>query len=85
MKTCHDGQAVEYYIPKKWLRVNPGPRLTDEQRAAKAEAARKAFSARKSTMTTEGDDTTPAGEGIYTSQLLPPSERGVSTGEEAPT
>lgn len=83
VKTCHDGQAVEYYFPKKWLRVNPGLRLTDEQRAAKAEAARKAFSARKSTMMTEGDDTPPAGKGIYTSQPMPPSERGVRAGEEA--
>ena len=34
-KTCHDGQAIEYYIPKNWLRINP-PRvaspLTEEQK-----------------------------------------------------
>lgn len=46
-KTCHDGQAVEYIIPKKWLRVNPGLNLTDEQRAARAENARKHFSSAK--------------------------------------
>lgn len=39
-KSCHDGQAVEYYIPKSWLRINP-PRvaapLTEEQRQKRRE------------------------------------------------
>ncbi len=44
VKSSHDGKAVEYIIPKKWLRVNPGPVLTAERRAEMAEAARKRFS-----------------------------------------
>ena len=43
-RESHDGKAVEYYIPKKWLKVNPGPMLTAERRAEMAEAARKRFS-----------------------------------------
>ncbi len=39
-KTCHDGQAVEYIVPKSWLRINP-PRvaapLTEEQRQQRRE------------------------------------------------
>lgn len=57
VKTCHDGEAVEYYIPKKGLRVNPGMKLTDEQRAARAEIARKRFSREKpKEITGSGDD-----------------------------
>lgn len=40
-KTCHDGQAVEYYIPKKWLKIRPAQILSDERRAELAENARK--------------------------------------------
>lgn len=33
-RECHDGQAVEYSIPKSWIRINP-PRIASEaQRAA---------------------------------------------------
>lgn len=42
-KTCHDGRAVEYYIPKSWLRINP-PRvaapLTEEQKQQRREILR---------------------------------------------
>lgn len=68
VKTCHDGQAVEYYIPKKWLRVNPGLNLTDEQRAARAETARKRFSREKPKESTESGDDADAGVGNYISQ-----------------
>lgn len=43
-KTCHDGQAVEYYIPKRRLKIRPTRILNEEERAARAETARKAFS-----------------------------------------
>ena len=43
-KTYHDGQAVEYYIPKRWLKIRPTRILNEEERAARAETARKAFS-----------------------------------------
>lgn len=44
VKASHDGKAVEYTIPKKWLRVNPGRILTEERRAELAETARRRFS-----------------------------------------
>ena len=47
VKASRDEEAVEYIIPKKWLKVNPGLNLTDEQRAARAENARKHFSSAK--------------------------------------
>lgn len=68
VKTCHDGQAVEYYIPKKWLRVNPGMNLTDEQRAARAETARKRFSREKSKESTGSGGDAGTGMGNYISQ-----------------
>lgn len=40
-QTRPDG-AQEYEVPKKWVKVNAGPVLTDEQRKAKAESARAA-------------------------------------------
>lgn len=36
-------RAVEYTIPKKWIRVNPGRNLTEEQRVELAERARNQF------------------------------------------
>lgn len=39
-KTCHDEQAVEYYIPKSWLRINPSrvsAPLTEEQKQKRRE------------------------------------------------
>lgn len=40
-KTFHDGRAVEYYIPKSWVKINPSRILTAEQRESMAEGARK--------------------------------------------
>lgn len=37
-------RAVEYTVPKKWVRINPGMNLTEEQRAALSERARNQFS-----------------------------------------
>lgn len=78
VKTCHDGQAVEYYIPKKWLRVNPTRQVSDAQR----EALEKARRASKLPALTGVGDTTTAVEGNYTTRPTPPSEHGVRTGEE---
>ncbi|MCC8065248.1 MAG: immunoglobulin [Clostridiales bacterium] len=39
-QTGHSGEAVDYIIPKSWVKINAGPRLTAEQRAAKATLAR---------------------------------------------
>lgn len=33
-KVTHWGEAVEYYVPKSWLKINPTRILTEEQRAA---------------------------------------------------
>ena len=38
VKTCHDGQAVEYYIPKSWIKIRP-PRVASEAQKAAAMAA----------------------------------------------
>lgn len=40
-KTCHDGQAVEYYIPKSWLKIRP-PRVTSEAQKEVLAKARRA-------------------------------------------
>ena len=37
-KTCHDGQAIEYYIPKNWIKIRP-PRVASEAQKAAAMAA----------------------------------------------
>lgn len=37
-KTCHDGQAVEYYLPKSWIKIRP-PRVASEAQKAAAMAA----------------------------------------------
>lgn len=40
VKTSHWGEAVEYYIPKGWLRINPprnAAQLTEEQRQQRRE------------------------------------------------
>ena len=38
-RSAHDGQAVEYIVPKRWIKVNPPRRVsfTEEQRRASAE------------------------------------------------
>ena len=45
VKRCHDGQAVEYTVPKRWLKVNP-PRstapLTEEQKQKRREQLERA-------------------------------------------
>ena len=40
-KVTHDGLAVEYIVPKKWIKVNAPRLLTDEQRAALSERGRR--------------------------------------------
>lgn len=39
-RVCRDGQAVEYYVPKKWVKISP-PRyvapLTEEQKQKRRE------------------------------------------------
>lgn len=36
-RTSHDGQAVEYIVPKAWVKIIPSRILSAEQRAAMAE------------------------------------------------
>ena len=40
-KTCHDGQAAEYYIPKSWIKIRP-PRVASEAQKEALAKARKA-------------------------------------------
>lgn len=48
-RTFHEGEAVEYYIPKSWVKVTPTRILSDEQKAARAAIARKALLGRNTT------------------------------------
>ena len=45
IRECHDGQAVEYAIPKNWIRIRPPRTATAAQRAAAVAALAKARSA----------------------------------------
>lgn len=46
-KTSHSGQAVDYIVPKAWVKIKPLPRLTAEQREAMAERGRNLASKRQ--------------------------------------
>lgn len=46
-KVSRGGEAVDYIIPKAWVKITPARILTDEQRKAMADAARKRFSGPK--------------------------------------
>ena len=39
-KVSHEGQAVDYIIPKSWVKINPTRILSEEQRTAMAERAK---------------------------------------------
>lgn len=60
-KESHWGQAVEYYIPKSWVKINPSRILSDEQRAAMAQSARTRFVGRNSKAIT-GEQTNEASD-----------------------
>ncbi len=47
-KISCDGQAVDYIVPKQWVKVNAGRQLTEGQRAALVERGRKTASERHS-------------------------------------
>ena len=70
-RTFHDGQAVEYYIPKAWVKIRPTLQLSDAEKE-KRRAAAKANFAKKAPVITgdrehadagEGKDTTPPPDG----------------------
>lgn len=31
-RTSHDGQAAEFYVPKKWIKISPPRKMSEEQR-----------------------------------------------------
>lgn len=62
-KVSHFDQAVEYYIPKSWIKINASRILSDEQRAAMAEHARTRLMGRNSPTITGVKDHAPAGTG----------------------
>lgn len=45
VRTSHNGKAVEYIVPKAWLRVKPPRAMSDAQKAALAKAREKANTA----------------------------------------
>lgn len=46
-KISCDGQAVDYIVPKQWVKLNAGRQWTEEQRAAQVEQGRKMTSKRQ--------------------------------------
>lgn len=76
------GEAVEYIIPKSWLKIHPPRILTDEQRAALAENARKRFLGQNAPTVLGEQDPVSAGEGKDTTPTQAPVERGVDAGKE---
>lgn len=65
-KVSHRDQAVEYYIPKGWIRIYPPRQISDEQREAMAERLKTANPQRKSP-TAQGESAhEPSREGNYT-------------------
>lgn len=45
-KASHDGQAVDYIIPKAWIKINPPRKLTPEQKALRREIAKRTILAK---------------------------------------
>ena len=45
-KASHDGQAVDYTIPKAWIKINPPRQLTPEQKAFRREIAKRTILAK---------------------------------------
>lgn len=76
------GEAVEYIIPKKWVKIIPPRILSDEQRATMAENARKRFLGQNTQAVLGEQDTASAGEGKDTTPPLEPSEQGQEAGKE---
>lgn len=37
-RVSHDGQAAEYYIPKRWIKIAPPRKMSESQRDALAKA-----------------------------------------------
>ncbi len=62
-KVTHWGEAVGYYIPKSWLRINPTRLLTGEQRAAMAQRGKNSVLFKKSRTIIRDGDCAPAGPG----------------------
>ena len=53
VRSCHDGKAVDYTIPKKWLKVNP-PRILSEEEKEQRRASAKANFTPKAPIIIEG-------------------------------
>ena len=45
-KTSHDGKAVDFTIPKGWIRIHPPRQLTPEQKEHRREIAKRTFLAK---------------------------------------
>lgn len=46
VKTSHGGEATEYCIPKKWVKISPPRQISQAQREKMRERAKMAFSPR---------------------------------------
>lgn len=84
-KTSHDGQAVDYTIPKSWVRINP-PRnaapLTEEQKQQRREQlAKLRDSGSNSGRAHQEQAQEDAGEGKDTTADIPIENTRPSTGE----
>lgn len=65
-KTSHDGQAVDYIIPRAWVRITPTRVLSEAQR----ETLEKARFARNSSGRTEDSGPNMTAEGSYIPQTI---------------
>lgn len=45
-KTSHEGKAVDFVIPKAWIKINPPRQITPEQRELRREIAKRTILAK---------------------------------------
>lgn len=69
VKVSHLGQAVEYYVPKSWLRINPPRQLSEEQRAKLYESSKGTRFAQNNGAVHPVQTNDTAAEGNYIAQL----------------
>lgn len=56
IRTMHDSQAVEYQVPKRWVKVRPNRILTEEQLQAARAHAMKMLANRRNGVAASADD-----------------------------
>ncbi len=65
-RVSRGGEAVDYIIPKSWVKIRPSRILSEEQRAARAAIIRKAIFSQQDTSVDGVGDGQASGSSIYT-------------------